>query len=123
MIYSVRHVTSFAYEPAVRESIMEVRVQPRNEAQQRCLTFSLDVNPSANMMVYRDFLGNTVHNFDIPGRQAQIQLTAQALVEISVPPLPEASNTGNWNDLDDCVANGDYWEMLLPSRFAHGTDL
>jgi transglutaminase-like putative cysteine protease len=122
-VYSVRHVTSFAYEPAVRESIMEVRVQPRNEAQQRCLTFSLDVNPSANMMVYRDFLGNTVHHFDIPGRQAQIKVTAQALVEISVPPLPEVSNTGNWNDLDDCVAKGDYWEMLLPSRFAHGTDL
>ena len=55
LIYSVRHVTNFGYEPPVRESIMEVRVQPRNEAHQRCLRFSLDVSPNANIMCYRDF--------------------------------------------------------------------
>ena len=65
MIYSVRHITNFVYEPAIRESVMEVRVQPRSEFQQRCLTFSLDVNPRANIMVYRDFLGNTVHHFEL----------------------------------------------------------
>ncbi len=30
MAYSVRHITNFRYEPAVRESVMEVRMQPRN---------------------------------------------------------------------------------------------
>ncbi len=89
MIYSVRHITSFSYEPAIRESIMEVRVQPRSEAHQRCLTFSLDASPHANIMVYRDFLGNTIHHFDIPGRYAQLKITAQALVEVSPPALPE----------------------------------
>lgn len=123
MIYSVRHITSFSYEPAIRESIMEVRVQPRNEAHQRCLTFSLDASPSANIMVYRDFLGNTIHHFDIPGRYAQLKITAQALVEVSPPALPEPSEMGTWNDLDDHVAKGDFWEMLLPSHFAHATDL
>ena len=83
MIYSVRHITTFSYEPAMRESIMEVRVQPRSEAHQRCLTFSLDASPHANIMVYRDFLGNTIHHFDIAGRYAQVKVTAQALVEVS----------------------------------------
>ena len=123
MIYSVRHITSFSYEPAIRESIMEVRVQPRNEAHQRCLTFSLDASPNANIMVYRDFLGNTIHHFDIPGRYAQLKITAQALVEVSPPALPEPADVGSWKDLDDRVAEGDYWEMLLPSHFAHTTDL
>ncbi len=122
-VYSVRHITTFAYEPAVRESIMEVRVQPRNEAQQRCLTFSLDVNPGANIMDYRDFLGNTVHHFDIPGRQVQIKITAQALVEVFPIPCPQPSEVGSWEDLDENVSKGDYWEMLLPSHFAHSTDL
>src|SRR5579862_5060498 len=122
MIYSVRHVTSFSYEPAIRESIMEVRVQPRNEAQQRCLTFSLEASPNANIMAYRDFLGNTIHHFDIPGRYAQLKITAQALVEVSSPILPDASSVGSWEQLDDRVAESDYWEMLLPSHFAHPTD-
>jgi transglutaminase-like putative cysteine protease len=123
MIYSVRHVTSFGYEPAIRESVMEVRVQPRSEAQQRCLTFSLDAEPHANIMVYRDFLGNMVHHFDIPGRHSQLKITAQALVDVSMQPRPEVIESGSWEDLDTRIAQGDFWEMLLPSHFAHSTDV
>ena len=123
MIYSVRHVTQFVYEPAIRESVMEVRVQPRSEALQRCLTFSLDSTPAANVMIYRDYLGNTVHHFDIPGRHARLKITAQALVEVSTPPMPQASPSGTWEDLDARIGEGDYWEMLLPSHFARPTDL
>ncbi len=36
MRYSVRHVTRFDYESVVRESVMEVRMQPRSDAMQRC---------------------------------------------------------------------------------------
>ena len=56
MIYSVRHLTSFRYSPAVGETIMEVRLQPRSDTQQRCLAFSLDVAPRTNVMIYRDFV-------------------------------------------------------------------
>jgi transglutaminase-like putative cysteine protease len=123
MIYSVRHVTQFSYEPAIRESVMEVRVQPRSEAHQRCLTFSLDSVPASNVMVYRDYLGNAVHHFDIPGRHAQLKITAQALVDVMPPPIPEGLQTGTWEELDIRVAEGDYWEMLLPSHFARPTSL
>jgi transglutaminase-like putative cysteine protease len=123
MIYSIRHITNFAYEPAIRESVTEVRVQPRSEALQRCLTFSLDSNPAANIMVYRDFLGNTVHHFDIPGRHTQLKITAQALVDLSATPPPQFADVGSWEDLDARVAESDYWEMLLPSHYAHPTQL
>jgi len=122
MIYSIRHITNFAYQPAVRESVMEVRMQPRSEGQQRCLSFYLDVNPNASIMVYRDFLGNTVHHFDIPGSQAQIKITAKAVVEVLPIPAPQSSEVCNWSDFDAQVAEGDYWEMLLPSRYACSTE-
>jgi transglutaminase-like putative cysteine protease len=122
LAYSVRHTTNFRYKPGVRESVMEVRVQPRSEARQRCLTFSLDVNPMANIMVYRDFLGNTVHHFDIPGHATHIQVSAHSLVDVTPGPLPIATDTGNWDDLDALVAAGDFWEMLLPSQFVKPTD-
>jgi transglutaminase-like putative cysteine protease len=123
MIYSVRHITQFAYDPAIRESVMEVRVQPRSEAQQRCLTFSLDSFPTSNIMIYRDYLGNTVHHFDIPGRHSQLKITAQSLVEVTPPPVPQTLQMGSWEELDAAVAQGDYWEMLLPSHFARTTNL
>ena len=122
MIYSVRHTTSFSYQPGIRESVMEVRMEPRSEGRQRCLTFSLDVEPNANIMVYRDFLGNSVHHFDIPGRHTGVNLTAQALVEIQEAPAPQPSDAGSWQDLDTLVATGDYWETLAPSHYAQPTE-
>ena len=123
MAYSIKHVTDFRYEPEARESLMEVRMQPRSDARQRCLAFSLDVTPQANIMSYQDFLGNTVHHFDIPGRQKHIQITAQAIVEVREPPPIEWGEILNWDGLDARVAAGDYWDMLLPSRYARPTDL
>lgn len=122
MVYSVRHITSFSYEPGVRESVMEARMEPRSEGRQRCLTFSLDVAPNANIMVYRDFLGNRVHHFDIPERHSRVNLTAQALVEIQEAPAPRPSDAGSWQDLDTLIATGDYWETLAPSHYAQPTE-
>jgi transglutaminase-like putative cysteine protease len=123
MTYSVRHVTNFHYKPAVRESVMEVRVQPRGEARQRCLSFSLDVTPRANVMLYREFLGNTVHHFDIPGQHERIQVSAHALVEVMAPTMPQPQDVPDWETLDACIAGGDFWEMLLPSQYTQPTAL
>jgi len=121
VIYSVRHTTTFRYEPAVRESVMEVRLQPRSDGEQRCLSFTLDVEPAANIMQYRDFMGNTVHHFDIAGKHTQVKVTAQSAVEVQSVPAPRAANSGDWADLDALVAGNDYWEMLLPSHFAQSS--
>jgi transglutaminase-like putative cysteine protease len=123
MAYSVRHITRFKYEPAVRESVMEVRMQPRTDARQRCLSFSLDVSPRASMMMYRDFFGNAVHHFDIPGQHELIEVAAQAVVEVLPPLALQASAVGSWEELDARVAQGDYWEMMLPSQYARPTEL
>ena len=100
MIYSVRHTTTFRYDPAVRESVMEVRMQPRSDSQQRCLKFQLDVNPAANIMQYRDFMGNAVHHFDIAQGHTQLQVKANSLVEVQPSTLPSSSAAGDWADLE-----------------------
>jgi transglutaminase-like putative cysteine protease len=121
LIYSVRHTTTFRYEPAVRESLMEVRLQPRSDGEQRCLSFKLDVEPAASIMQYRDFTGNTVHHFGIAGSHTQVKVTAQSAVEVQSVAPPRAANSGEWADLDALVSGDDHWEMLLPSHFAHSS--
>jgi transglutaminase-like putative cysteine protease len=122
MIYSIRHTTIFRYTAAVRESVMEVRMQPRSEATQRCLSFHLDVNPPAYITQYRDFTGNTVHHFDIAGSHTEVRVTAQSTVQVQAAPAPRLSEAGDWADLDALTAGDDYWEMLLPSQFAHSNE-
>jgi len=121
MIFSVRHTTIFRYEPAVRESIVEVRLQPRSDGDQRCLSFTLKVDPTANVMQYRDFSGNTVHHFDIAGAHTQLTVLAESAVEVQEAAVPRPSNCGEWSDLDAQVEAGDYWENLVPSHFARST--
>jgi transglutaminase-like putative cysteine protease len=122
MIYSIRHTTTFRYEPAVRESVMEVRMQPRSEANQRCLSFTLDVSPSTDITQYRDFTGNTVHHFNIAGSHKEVKVAAQSTVQTLALPAPRPSEAGDWADLDALTAGDDYWEMMLPSQFARSSE-
>jgi transglutaminase-like putative cysteine protease len=121
LIYSVRHVTKFRYKPAVRESVMEVRMQPRSEGNQRCLSFDVGVTPTVTLMHYRDFLGNVVHHFDIAASHSELTLKAQSLVEVLPIPEPEIGDAGTWDDLDALVAGDGPYEMLQPSAFARPT--
>jgi transglutaminase-like putative cysteine protease len=122
-IYLVRHLTKFRYAYAISESLMEIRMHPRSDANQRCLSFSLSVSPRCRVFSYRDHMGNNVHHFDIPGEHCQLVIVAEALVEQQpLADVPHFLSPDAWNDLDMIVADGDYSEMLLPSEFAKPTD-
>lgn len=119
LFYFVRHLTKFVYSKSVSESTMEVRMHPRSDSNQRCLSFSLSVSPRCRVFTYRDHLGNHIHHFDIPGRHGQLVIVAESVVEHQpLAVIPAALGPGAWQELDALVAEGDYWEMLLPSEFA-----
>lgn len=123
MIYSVRHITKFRYKPAVRESVMELRMQPRSEANQRCLSFDLSLKPSAVVLQYRDFLGNAVHHFDIAGTHGELIVRALSLVEVLPPGNSKTARLSDWQELEAALASSDHWDMLEPSTFARPTEL
>jgi transglutaminase-like putative cysteine protease len=98
--------------------MMETRMHPRSDANQRCLTFHLSVSPRCRVFSYRDHLANNVHHFDIPGQHRQLVIVAESLVEVQPQPdIPSFLAPDAWADLDATVAAGDYWEFLFPSEF------
>jgi transglutaminase-like putative cysteine protease len=123
MYYAVRHLTKFRYASPVSESIMEVRMHPRTEGNQRCLMFHLSVSPRCRVFSYRDHLNNNVHHFDIPGQHSQLVIVAESVVEMqSAPPLPASLGPSAWDELDELVHDNDYSEMLLPSEMCQPTE-
>lgn len=119
MFYAVRHFTRFRYSHPVWQSAMELRMQPRSENTQRCFTFQLSISPQARVFSYQDHFGNLVHHFDVPGQHRELTITADALVDVETPaPLPESLGPGAWDELDAMIDREDYWDMLMPSRFA-----
>ena len=122
IFYSIRHLTKFLYDHSVSESMMETRMHPRSDQQQRCLTFHLSVSPRCRVFSYRDHLANNVHHFDIPGLHRQLVIVAESLVEVQpAVEIPSFLAPGAWADLDSMVEQGDYWEFLFPSEFCVST--
>jgi transglutaminase-like putative cysteine protease len=122
MYYSIRHLTKFLYSNPVSESMMETRMHPRSDQNQRCLTFHLSVSPRCRVFSYRDHLANQVHHFDIPGQHGQLVIVAESLVEVApAPQIPAFLAPDAWAELDSMIEKGDYWEMLFPSEFAAPT--
>jgi transglutaminase-like putative cysteine protease len=122
--YTIRHVTNFTYEAPISESVMEVRMQPRNEGGQRCIRFGLGTAPAARVKMYPDPEGNVVHHFNIAGRHDRLELTAEALVDCAPGrQLPDALDPHAWEELDRLTATGEFWDLLNPSPFARRSPL
>jgi transglutaminase-like putative cysteine protease len=119
MLYAIRHFTRYRYSHFVWQSLMEVRMHPRSEGNQRCFVFQLSVNPRARIFGYTDSYGNLVHHFDLPSRHRQLTIISDALVNIDAQPsVPELMAYEGWSDLGQLVEKKDYWDMLMPSHFA-----
>jgi transglutaminase-like putative cysteine protease len=119
MFYSIRHLTQFRYSTPVSESTMELRMQPRSEGLQRCLSFQVTVTPRTRVQQYRDYLGNLVHHFDVPSAHRNLTIVAEAMVDVAPAlSLPARLDDDAWKHLDAQLGSGDFWEMLTPSQFA-----
>jgi transglutaminase-like putative cysteine protease len=124
MFYSIKHLTKFHYASPVSESVMEARMHPRSEGNQRCLTFHLAVSPRCRVFAYRDHVGNNIHHFDIPGQHSYLVIVAESLLDVQpTADIPNSLPADAWVEADSMVQMGDFWEMLLPSEFAEPTPL
>jgi transglutaminase-like putative cysteine protease len=127
MHYTIRHITRFRYSAAIAESVMELRMQPRSDLGQRCLSFAVSTTPRSRIAAYADYLGNTIHHFNVPRPHTQLEIITQALVEsTTLPPDPAATTQraqSAWAALDEHARQGLDWDFLQPSQFVQWTPL
>jgi len=124
MYYAITHLTIYNYTQPISDSVMEVRMHPRNDSHQRCIRFDLEVRPKAKTFSYRDYLGNVLHSFNIPGAHEHLAVKTETVVEVKPPALlPPALPYSAWDDLDAQTRDRDLYDMLLPGEFTHPTPL
>lgn len=118
MYLAVTHLTDYLYTEPITDSAMEVRMHPRNGEHQRCVRFDLAVSPDADLLSYRDYLGNLIHTFDIPAAHTRLAIKAEAVVEMTPPPpLPDRLPDEAWEMLDQAKQDREIYDMLLPGQF------
>ena len=123
MLLEVRHVTRYHYAAPVRESVMEVWMQPQKTPRQRLASFELDLDPAAQVFSYADPFGNAVYHFDVPQPHEQLTITARSIVETTAPePLPAALDLGEWDRLRSDRVLGENFDFLRLQGFCVETD-
>lgn len=123
MYYAISHLTLYKYSEAIGDSVMEIRMQPRSDGNQRCVRFDLHVSPDTRIFSLKDYLGNTIHNFNIPALHESLAIKAEAVVELQeMPALPEALSGDAWAALD-AIDNRDLYDMLLDGKYTQSTFL
>jgi transglutaminase-like putative cysteine protease len=123
MLLEIRHVTQYRYDEPIRESVMEVWMQPQRSARQRVVSFALDIEPAAKLFSYADNFGNAVYHFDVPQPHAQLTITARSAVDTQAPlELPEALDRGEWDRLRSEFVRGDKFDYLQPHGYARESD-
>ncbi|HSV14001.1 MAG TPA: transglutaminase family protein [Tepidisphaeraceae bacterium] len=85
MLLKLTHTTDLSYSDLVNESVMELRMAPRQEQDQHRLSFALAIGPATQVTSYFDWLGNTVHTFTIGPFHKQIRIVATSVVETDRP--------------------------------------
>jgi transglutaminase-like putative cysteine protease len=120
MYYSIRHITRFRYDTPVRESVMELRMQPRSEGPQALRSFQIATNPRAQLYAYTDHLGNAVYHFNVLRQHMELRIETQSVVEMTQPrEQPAAADALEWDRYNALNLSAEQFDLLEPSKFAH----
>ncbi len=118
MHYSIRHITRFRYSEAVRESVMELRMQPRSEGPQALRNFQIVTNPRAQLYAYSDYMGNAVYHFNVLREHEELRIEIQAVVEMAgMPSLLDHVDGLEWQRYNPYNLKLDHFDLLEPSKF------
>ena len=95
MLLQISHATTLTYSDLIAETIMELRVAPRQSDDQLRFAFTLGLGPAANATSYSDWLGNLVYVFSINPMHRNVQIVASSIVEThrKVPDLMALADT------------------------------
>jgi transglutaminase-like putative cysteine protease len=129
MLLEIEHRLSLAYDAWIRESFLELRMQPRSDAHQTLHSFVLAVGPPSKIFRYRDWTETVVHHFTIANFHERIQVIARSLVDTR-PPAARLDAVGDpmplaplpWEVLDFLQTGGPVTASPKLNAFAREID-
>ena len=90
MLLRVEHQLWLEYDGFIRESFVELHLQPRTLAHQTLTSFRLAVGPPTTVQRYRDWNDNIVHHLTISKFHERIEVRSQSIVDTH-PDAPHVS--------------------------------
>ncbi len=117
--FSIQHDTYFEYEEPVKNKVMLVRLQPRNDRGQHLRSFSLTTEPQANPVACLDSFGNVCHTVSIFKESKKTQVRSTSLVNTSDGLDLDTLQSGSWDELRNQAKRAKLWHFLAPSKLVY----
>jgi transglutaminase-like putative cysteine protease len=116
--YKLAHVTMFAYDGPVSESYNELRLRPRHDETQSCLSFRLTTLPFSKPTAHLDYFNNWVHQFHILPEHKELRVESEAIVLVHPTPL-YATRAVPLYELDQKLEalRDEHFDWLAPSQY------
>ena len=111
MLLKITHHTDLEYTDLISESVIELRMSPRQEQDQHRLSFTLAIGPAAPALSYFDWLGNIVHSFSVNTFHRKIEILATSVVEIDRP-RPQVEKFADRWPIDASLAAHSTYDFL-----------
>jgi transglutaminase-like putative cysteine protease len=123
--YKLAHVTLFSYDGPVSQSYNELRLRPRHDESQSCVSFRLTTIPFSRPTAYLDYFNNWVHQFHILPEHKELRLESEAVVLVH-PSRPWLNRDVSMSELDqrrESLAD-EFHDWMAPSQYCpHLPDL
>ena len=91
MFLDVQHHLWLGYDDFIRESFIELRLQPKTTQTQAVASFVLAAGPPTKISRYRDWNDNVVHHFAVTQYHDRLEVQSRSLVETRLPLFALAS--------------------------------
>ena len=116
--YKLAHVTLFSYDGPVSESYNELRLRPRHDETQSCLSFRLTTTPLSKPAAHLDYFNNWVHQFHILPEHRELRVESEAIVLVHPTPA-YVSEAVPLRELDQRLdeLRDEYYDWLAPSQY------
>jgi transglutaminase-like putative cysteine protease len=88
MFLDVQHHLWLEYDDFIRESFIELRLQPKRTLTQTVASFVLAAGPPTKISRYRDWNDNIVHHFAVTQFHDRIEVQSRSLVETQAQLVP-----------------------------------
>jgi transglutaminase-like putative cysteine protease len=116
--YKLAHVTLFSYDGPVSESYNELRLRPRHDETQSCLSFRLTTVPASRPTAHLDYFNNWVHQFHILPEHRELRVESEAIVLVHAP-APQLNRAVTLTELDQRQEElqDEHFDWLAPSQY------
>src|SRR5580698_9502631 len=116
--YRLSHVTNFSYDGPVSESYNELRLRPRHDESQSCLSFRITTTPGSKPVAHLDYFNNWVHHFHILPEHNELRVESEATVLVHPPP-PYSARPLPLSEFDQRheLLQEEYFDWLSPSQY------